>query len=183
MNRKEYKLNEEVIDKIIQTAYGDADKETRKFVTELISCSDDAAEIFYSYKKTADKVRSVKPAEAPHSLNNIVDSLINSRKKKYLPFGEFIPHFAAKPIAAAGLTAIVTIAILLSLLFKQEKTYSNDELLLANRQVIESLALVGQIFKQTEVALTEDILGKQIGGPIKESIKTIDDLFLTRRKK
>ncbi len=181
MSQAEYNISEEIIDRIISAAYGEADAETKNFVNRLIENNAEAKEIFYSYKKTAASVNNIKMPEAPESLNNVLDNLTAvDKKRNYI--NSIFDSFTAKPLTAVGMAAAILIIVILSLVSQSRQShngYTEAEILRANKQVVESLALVGRVFKETQSAITNDILGNQVSRPIKESIKTIDYLFLS----
>ena len=60
--------------------------------------------------------------------------------------------------------------------------YTQAEIELASAQTKEALALVSKMLYSTKTALTDEILPKHVGKPVKESFNYVN-VFLTEGKK
>ena len=178
MKQKSYRITEEDIDKIISAAYG-AGKKTENYVARLIAENVEARELYERYKKTAEAVRAVKMPEVPASLEKLVENLTEP-KPPVRSFYTAVGSFLKEPLAVSAFAAVIVVIVLMSILTSPKRRHSEfttEELLRANREVLASLGFVGRVLKETENTLTKEILYKEIGKPISESVKTIDKLL------
>ncbi len=172
-------IDEKLIDSIICVAYGDADLADRLKVYFYSLKNPKVKELLREYKQTAGAVHSYKTLECPNdvvgSAKNRVRDVEKLKRRKSYYFGALY----ARPLFAAVATLIIIAVVSFFITKKQseEKRYSKAEVVKAEEQVKQSLAIVGKVFRKTENRLTEDILEKQVTPPIKKGFDTINNLL------
>jgi hypothetical protein len=170
MPDKKNKIDEDIFNKIISAAYGDAGLIDRLKIYFLIKKNEEAKRIFNDYRITAANVKKIPLEECPDS---IIESLKikTTRAKNPLIF---------KPVYVFSITLIIVSTFVAILLFsnkEKERVYTKAEIELAEKQVKESLVIVNRIFKKTEKLIQEEVLPKRIGKPIHKSLTIINDVL------
>ncbi len=178
MNRLKH-IKEDLHDRIVTVAYGDAGIIDKLKVYFNAAKNPDVKKLLAEYKETAKAVSSFKEGNCPDgiidSVNKKIKSELNSSRKDMLPLSTFLK----KPVVVFS-TAVIVLGISALLIFNKPENkpeYSKTQVELAEKQVKESFALVGEVFKKTQYKLAEDVLGKQVSPPIKKGINLINNLF------
>ena len=170
-------IDDKYLDKIISAAYGNAGIFDRIKIYFDARKNQEIRKLFDEYKETADAVKSFSKAECPVE---ILETGKNKIRKNITVQKPAAALSIFKHPAAAFATAAIIMGITALLLFnkpKEEKTYSKADVVQAEQQVKQSLALVGKIFKKTQFKLTEDVFGRQVSPPIRKSFEIVNDLF------
>lgn len=176
MNQSKH-IKEELVDKIIAAAYGDAGILDKIIVGFQAVRNPEVKKLLKDYKETADAVHSLLQAECPDALVKATGDRIKYQskyEKKKSPVS-----FLRRPVFkfAAAALVIGVVSFLLIQKPKHEAKYSKAEAELAEKQVKESLAIVGKVLRKTQYKVTDEVLGGQVSPPIKKSINLINDLF------
>ena len=173
-------INEELLDRIVSVAYGDAGIVDRIKIYFEARKNPAIKKLLDEYKGTASAVHSIASEKFPAEIIESVTRKIKIEAviKKQNVY-DSIRNFLKKPAVTFTIAAIVLslFALLLLQKPKEEKKYSKAQVESAEKQVKESLALVGKVFKKTQLKLADDVLGKHVSPPIKKSINLINDLF------
>ena len=164
-------MNEEYLAKIISVAYGDA-----SFVDEIKIYLDskknpEVKKILDEYKNTARCIRTLKAEEYKGKLPSGRPQ-VSGRVLSYLDI------FIRKPVLSATMALMITAAVAGYYITSGESTtyngYTKQELIVAERQAKESLAIVASIMNRTEDKLKYDIFGNKINKPIRKSLTVVD---------
>ena len=172
-------INEKLIDSIICVAYGDASI-PEKIKVYFYSLKDfRVKELLEGHRQTAAGVHSFRDQGCPDEIIKSANKKIQNEESKKNKEFKYPGFRFARPMIAAAASLIIIAVISLFILNKQpqEKRYSKAELIKAEEQVKQSLAIVGRVFRKTENRLTEDILEKQVTPPIKKSYDTINNIL------
>lgn len=172
-------INEKLLDSIICTAYGDAGIFERIKVYFYSFKDSRVKELLKEYKQNAYDVHSYRNLDCPKEIVKSAYSKIYSEEIKQRNKVRFIPFAYARPAIALTASLIIIIVISLFMLRRQpeEKQYSRADIVKAEAQVKQSLAIVGRVFRKTENKLTEDVFEKQVTPPIRKSFDTINNLL------
>lgn len=183
MSRMEpFKITEELKDKIISVAYNDASLRDRIMIRILAKRHSEVKKIHGEFKSTADSVHSIPERKCPDELLYTIKNasgIRNNKKRSFLL--ELYTIIFSRPTMSAAVSALVVLVLLSALIIerpKVEETYSRSEIELANRQVKESLAIVGRIFKKTETAIKKEVLTNLVGKPLKQGMSIVNNLFI-----
>ena len=169
--RKSDNIDEEMLDRIIATAYKDASLAERIKVYFLTRKNPEIKKLFNEYREIADKVKKVPLEECP-------DSVIKSIELKT---GNENISFKLRPayiFAATVLVVSTLVAVLLYQNKEKETVYSKAEIELAEQQVKTSLAILNKVFKKTEDLIQKDILPKRVGKPLNKSLSIINEVLI-----
>ncbi len=172
-------IDEKLIDSIICVAYGDAGFADRLKVYFYSLKNPKVKELLEEYKQTAGAVHSYKNVECP---DDVVESAKRRIRNEEMSVRRKVSYSGAlltRPVFVLAASIIIIAVISFFMLKKQpqEKRYSKAEVVKAEEQVKQSLAIVGRVFRKTENRLTEDILEKQVTPPFKKSFDTINNLL------
>ncbi len=172
-------INEKLIASIICVAYGDAGiaEKIKVYFYSLINPR--VKELLEEYRETAGAVHSYKKVECPAVVIQTVRNKIYKYEKAARRKNSFTGVLFARPLVTTASAFVIIAVISFFVLKKQpaEKQYSKAEVIKAEEQVKQSLAIVGKVFKRTENRLTEDVLEKQVAPPFKKSFDTINNLL------
>jgi len=171
MHEKNYKIDEETLDKIIAAAYKDAGLIDRLKIYFHTKKDDEVKRIYNEYRNTAENVKKIPLDDCPDSV--IKSPGIKKVKEK--------KSFILKPAYVFAISFLVVSALVAVLLFQnkeKEPVYSKEEIELAEQQVKESLAIVNRIFRKTENLINEEVLPKRVGKPIHKSLSIINEVLI-----
>lgn len=179
-------MDEQLHDKIISVAYGDAGLLDKIRIHLLARKNGDVRNLLEEYRSTSAAVRSIEKDYLPEELIDGVKSRIGIEEKNDRSFFlDFYSFVYSKPIVSAAAATVLIAVIITSTFLKGpdlSQTYSPEEIALADKQVKQALAIVGKVFNQTENALKNDILGKRVGQPINKGLNVVNDLFKEENK-
>ncbi|MBL1212253.1 MAG: hypothetical protein HND52_02745 [Ignavibacteriae bacterium] len=180
--KKSFEITEELRDKIISAAYGDAGFIDKIKINKLAAKYPEVKILFDEYSTTANAAHSIKLEECPDELLNSVGSKIGVKRenKKSFLFDLYTALFT-RPIVSAAAASILVIAIVTSIIFNKNEyqyNYSPEEIALADKQVKESLYFVSKIFNKAQTNLTDEILTDRVAKPISKGINLVNDLFI-----
>ncbi len=179
---KTFELNEEAVNKLISVAYGDASLREKLIVKRTILQNREARKLFNSFKQTADKVKRIVPENCPEDLIKRIELKNVTRKKNVSGFlFDLYSIIFGRPLVSAGTALILIAAIVIALMVNRpvqyNYTYSESEILNADKQARQALAIVGKFFKQTQSTLQNEILSERVAKPINEGIGIVNNLF------
>lgn len=178
--KKQYEIDKDYVDKIISVAYGDG-RLFDKIEVYLKAYSNPLVRnILNDYKATAKAVKSVsKEYVSPELLKNVQSRTNNQDNLVISLFANFVKTIITKPIYSAS-AAIIIISVSSFLLLRQpkhEQAYSKEQVVMAEKQVKESFAIVGKILARTQNKLTNEVMTNDVARPIHRGTIIIDNLF------
>ena len=141
------RINEDYLDKIISVAYGDA-----SFVDEIKIYLDskknpEVKRLLDEYRQTARGLKSLKEEDYKGNL-----PLGRSRASGWVL--SYLDIFIRKPVLSAAMALMITAGVAGYYIINQESTnyngYTKEELVVAEKQAKESLAIVASIMNRTE---------------------------------
>ncbi|MBI5730301.1 MAG: hypothetical protein HY963_04105 [Ignavibacteriales bacterium] len=183
MNRKKsFKLNEEMINKIISVAYGDAKLIDKFIVMRAAAQNPEIRETLYSYKKTAKEIEVLCEEEYPDDLlRNIIRKNIPASKNTISFLFDLYSTVFSRPIISAITTIVLITAIVTTLIVNKPAQisyhYSQAEINNADQQARKAFAIVGKFFKLTRTTLENEIMDERIAKPINDGIGIVNNLF------
>ena len=180
--KKSFEITEELRDKIISAAYGDASFIDSMKIKKLVRKNSEVKNLFDEYSATANAAHSIKLEKCPDELLNSVRQKIGVTKedKRSFAFDLYTALFT-RPIISAAAASILVIAIVTSIIFNKNEyqyNYTPEEIALADKQVKESLYFVSKIFNKAQTNLTDEILTARVAKPISKGFNIVNDLFI-----
>jgi len=179
-------MNENLENKIISVAYGDAGLIDKIKIYWLSKNNDEIKELLKKYKASAEKFRNLEEEEIPGNIitnvNNITQNLSNNNKS--LLFDLYSLVFR-RPAITSAILGIFILAIVSTFVFKRseiKEQYTIQEIEQADKNVKKSLALIANIFNKTKIKIEKDILTEKVGTPIHKGINVVNDLFIGEHK-
>jgi nitrogen regulatory protein PII-like uncharacterized protein len=165
------KINEEYLEKIISVAYGDA-----SFIDEIKICLD--AKKYPEVKKVLNEYRDTAKEIKSFSLEEYRGKIPLNRPEVNNWLLAYINIFIRKPVLAAAMAFLITAGVAGYYIIDNSSNYMNGysktEMILAEKQVKESFAIVALIMNRTKDQLENDVFGNKINKPIKESLTVVN---------
>ena len=185
MQKKELnKPDQKQIDKIIKVAYGDAGLFDWIFIYLKSITNDEVKSLLKEYTYTAQTVHKLKGREVPNYLSERVKNITggNNIRDLILPRISFgiVSFFGNKAIPATVFGIIFLVVISFFVLIKQTPThkYSKTEIELAQKQLKQSLAIVGRTFQKAEKSFSKDVLNNQINKNLSRGYFLVNNLLI-----
>jgi hypothetical protein len=163
-------MDEKLLNKIISAAYEDGSMIGKRKIKKIIRTDPEAERIYTSFKEVADKVHDLPERKCPDEVLWRAEEKIDLTEVRRSSF--------LKPAAAFAVILIAAVVALFSLINKEKQTYSHQEILAAEVQAKESLALVSRILNKTTSTLGNDILPDKVSKPVKKGLNIINNLFI-----
>ncbi len=175
-------IDEKLMEKIIRTAYGDANIIEKLFVKLKAKNNPEVKKLFDDYRKTASAVRNIPLFKYPeHQVNNTLKKMKITPVKEKSYLLDFVWLIAKRPLLSSATFAIV-IASFVTVFWanraNMEQQYSKAEIVLAEQQVKESLNIVGRVLKRTQLKVEEEIINERVKEPLHKSFNIINNLFI-----
>ncbi len=173
--KKQSKISEELLNRIISVAYGSASFFERKQIEKLALKDEEVKLLLDEYKITANRVHSISKEEYSGELKVKTISKINKSG-----LDDLYLILIGKPVIAAVATVLLISAITFSFFNNRELSYEGytiAEVQKANIETKHALLIVNNIFSKTEKHLTNNILINEVSRPIKEGINRVNKLF------
>ncbi len=164
-------MNTELENKIISVAYGDADIFTKLKIRLLAYRNSEVKKLLDEYSRTAAKVKETKRDILEQiKLNNIKTPVPVSGNNSTPVFY----YLFSKPLIPAAALIVALFITLLFILRKPRPEYTEAEIRLAEKQVKETIVLVGEVFEKTKYKLEKDILAERVGRPFFRTTKVLE---------
>lgn len=176
--KKQFELSEKMKNKIIAAAYKDASWPDRIRVWRLVSKNEEAKTLFESYRATADAVSKLSEEECPSSVIKTVEEQTKKTISNNFITDLYLVVFARPAISLAMIFVIIS-AITFGIIRNQtvEYEFSQAEVIEADKQAQQALAIVGNIFKQTKTTLENDVLGDKVAKPLNKGFGILNNIF------
>jgi hypothetical protein len=178
--KKQFKISEGYIAKIISVAYGDGSL-FDKIEVYLKACSNPLIKnILNDYKAAAKSVKYVRKEYASTGLLKNVQSELNIRENLLVSLlAGLYKALIMKPVYSVA-AVIIIISVSTFILLRQpehQPAYSKEQVALAEKQVKYSFALVEKILARTQNKITKDVISNDVIQPIKKSTVVVYNLF------
>ncbi|PKL84400.1 MAG: hypothetical protein CVV24_00240 [Ignavibacteriae bacterium HGW-Ignavibacteriae-3] len=183
--KKSFEITDEIENKIISVAYGDASLRDKIRVSRLASRNDVVRNILDNYKRTAREVKSIGEEEMPHEiLKSIQIKNLSAINKTSSFFYDLFSIIMARPVVSAAVSVILITAMATSLIINKpvQYNYTDEEIAAADRQAKYALSIVGNIFRETSATLQNEVLVKAVAKPFRQSIEIANNLLEGEKK-
>jgi len=180
MNTKPFEITDEILDKLISTAYGDAGFLDKIYVKKLIRKHENVRLLYEQYSAVANEVHKVKEHEFPYQLTKPLPIRnVNYKEFKNSFWVDLLSIIINRPLISTVTAIVMITAVTVSLInIKQvEYKYTPIEITTADEQVRKALGIVSKIFNETKTTLRNEVLGEKVGTPIRESIGIVNIIF------
>lgn len=160
-------MKEELENKIIAVAYGDANLLDKLKIRKLAEKDSEVRKLLTEYSRTAQGVHSLKMEKYP--AERLPKYARQSEKRNLL--SDLFEIYVKRPAVSAAVVSTVIVVILSSIVFNlngNNQRYTQKELNAAEYQVKKSLAIVSEVFNQTQSRIKEDVLKTRVKGTIRE---------------
>jgi len=177
-------INQKLVDKLINVAYGDAGLIDRFYVVWKASQNKTIKNLLEEYKNTAKVVHCVKNEDVPIQLTQIIKHKTFSKEQP----GFFISKISSLFYLLLGKRAItaavfgIILTIIVSFLIFREPVpahkYSRTEIDLAKKQFKLSMAIIGKAFEKAEKSFTDEILDKQVNQKLSRGYYLVNNILI-----
>ena len=178
-------MKEELLNKIISVAYGDAGLVDKIYIKRLARKNEEVRLLLEEYQETAREIHSIKEDECPPEIIQNVEAYVNYNKRKSF-VKDIYEVYLRRPVMSTAAATLLVVLVLTSIVFdfngNRYNGYSKEQVELARNQVKKSLAIVGEVFNSTRTKIRQDVLGERVNKPIKDGIKMFDK-FITEGEK
>lgn len=178
------KFDQKLIDRIIKVAYRDAGIIEWIYIRFRALTDNEINSLLEEYKKTAAAIHNLKQEDVPTQILEKVKDYKNSynQRKSFLhiiSFG-FFYLWNKKAISATVLGILIAMTILFILLREpaQPSKYSKAEIELAEKQLKQSLAIVGKAFQKAENDFSNEILNKQVNKNLNRGYYLVNNILI-----
>ena len=182
--KKQAKINEDLLNRIIAVAYRDAGLYNRLAVWIKAKKDPKIKNLLDEYRHTADSVHNIKPEEISFNIHESLHDKVKlqswhkgaASKLSYAFYSVF-----AKPVYAATSVTIILVAVIAFILFMQpspKHSYTKAEIKLAQEQLEQSFAIVGKIFSEAENKLDKDVMTKHVSKPLNKGLNFLNDYLI-----
>lgn len=185
MQKKESNsLNQKLIDKIINVAYGDAGFFDLVYVHFKSISNNEIKSLLDESRKTAKKVHNIKLEEVPNYVSEKINNITGGINKKDSVFSRissgFFYFFENKAVPATVFGLIFIVVISFFVLKEQTPTYkySKAEIELAQKQFKQSLAIVGRTFQKAEQSFNKEVLQNQINKNLNRGYFLVNNILI-----
>lgn len=177
------KMNQNLVDKIIRVAYGDAGIFDWIFIHLKAVFNEEIKSILTDYKNTAKAVHHLKQEDVPNQIIERVNAQIDAASDRKsissgISYGLF--SFLGKKAIPATVFGIIIVFVISFLLLKEPEPthkYSKAEIELAGQQLKQSLAIVGKAFHTAEKSFNEEILDNQINKNLNRGYYLVNNIL------
>lgn len=178
------KQDQKLINKIINVAYGDAGIIDQIYIHLKIINNKEIESLFEEYSKSAKAIHSLNQEEIPDYIIIRAKRLagdMNKNKTIKSNLSYVLYSFFGKriiPVTVFGVLLIFFISFLLFHNPMQTHKYSKAEIELAEKQLRESLAIVGKVFQQAETSFNKEVLNKQINKNLSRGYYLVNNILI-----
>lgn len=178
------KLDQRVIDKIIEVAYGDAGIFDWLYIRSKSLRNNEIKLLLEEYRQTADVVHQLKEEKVPEYITERTKHITGGKIKSEslttkISFAIF--SFLSNKAIPVAVFGILFIAIVSIFLFEEPISthkYSKAEIELAQKQLKQSLAIVGRTFQKAERSFSKDVLNDQINKNLNRGYFLVNNILI-----
>ena len=178
------KFDQKLIDRIIKVAYGDAGIIEWFYIRFRALTNNEINSLLEEHKKTANAVHNLKQEVVPeHIIKKVTDytNSFNQRKPvvSLISYGLFtLRNKKAIPATVLGILIAIIFSFLLLTEPVQTSKYSKAEIELAEKQLKQSLAIVGKAFQKAENDFSNEILNKQVNKNLNRGYYLVNNILI-----
>lgn len=182
---KLYEIDDKLLNKIISAAYGDAGPGDRFYVYLKTRKDPEMKKIYNEYKAVARLVGKIKELECPSDIRKL-NSMPKAEMEKEHSFAyDLYSVLFVKPVWTFSVVIIFISVVALSVVFRKneiQRTYSQKEIALADKQATQALKMVGDILNRTKSTVVREILPEKVSKPLNKGINVVKDLINEENK-
>lgn len=185
MQKKELnKINRIIEDKIINSAYGNAGLFDYLYVKWKIWCDPNLKKLFNEHRKIAIAVSNLHQEDLPdrihdHVILKTTGTKVNGQITQLL--SDFVFGLMNKRVIPVSTLGLILIILLSIFIFKEpdySAKYSAAQIKLAEKQLEQTLTIVGKAFNKAESSFTNEILDKQINKKLNNGYYLINNILI-----
>lgn len=173
-------INDEFIDKIISVAYGEAGFVDKIKVRKAAEKDPEVRKLLEEYRETAGVLELMKKEKCPDKVVADAERKTGVDVHRVSFWQKFFGILAYRPAFSVAAAVIVTLTFATVLIDEHSGNspqYTQAQVVTAERQVKESLAIIGRVFNITEDQLQNEVIKKQVVPPLRQSISIVNNLF------
>jgi len=176
-------LEQKLTDKIIKVAYGDAGIADRVYIYLKTVTKKEIKKLLEEYQRTARAVHDVKLEDTPVHLINSVKSYTKVKEQSdsitsKLSYGFFtLLGKKAIPATALGIVLFLIVSFFVFRTPAPANKYSKAEIELAEKQFRQSMAIVGEAFKNAENSFSHEVLTKQVNKNLNRGYYLVNNIL------
>jgi len=173
-------IDEKLKELIIATAYGDIPFLKRRKIMRIINSNEEAQKLYNEHLEIAASLNSFANTACPDVLVKDANSKIIVEKFPNSVLQDVYFLLFKRPLVTTAITLSIVFFIGLSIFNNNENSelyYTHAQIKAANVQTEQALAIIGKVLINSQKIVETNILGKQVGYPIQNSINEINNLF------
>jgi len=177
-------LNKDLVDKIIRVAYGDSGFIDWIYVHFKAITSDEVKSLLNEYTKSAKAVHGLKQEDVPAQILEKTKNITSSTHSNvsFLSRIEYSLYYLfGKKAIPATVFAILALFIISVFLFRNPTPthkYSKAQIELAEKQLKQSLAIVGKAFQNAENSFNKEVLKDQINKNLNRGYYLVNNILI-----
>lgn len=177
-------LNKNLIDKIIRVAYGDSGFIDWIYIHFKSITRNEVKLLLKEYTASAKAVHILKQDNVPDQIlektKNVTDS--NNSKDSFLSRTAYSVYYSfGKKAIPVTVLVILSLFIISFFLFRNPTSthkYSKAEIELAEKQLKQSLAIVGKAFQNAENSFSKEVLKDQINKNLDRGYYLVNNILI-----
>lgn len=173
-------MDEKLINRIIAVAYGDAGWFDKSIINRKAKQDNSIKQMFEEYRLTANSVHQMKQAELPEFvLQQVRQRMEHKSENSFLSL--IYLRFLSRPLLSSAVVGMIIIAIVSIILLNHpqpQQKYTKAQIELAEKQLKESLAIVGKVFSRAEEKFDKDVLNNQINKSLGKGFNLVNDILI-----
>ncbi len=179
-------MKEELLNKIISVAYGDAGIKDKISIYFLAYKNEEIRKVYAEYKKVAANTKKLNLEECPqHIVEKVSKLTVQNKYKEQSLLLDLYSFLFRRPKFSAAIVATIVLAIVSTFIFKRpeiQNHYSIQEIEIADAQVKQSLSLVSELLHKTRDTVEKEILAERVSKPMRESLYIVNNYLQGENK-
>ena len=179
-------MKEELLNKIISVAYGDANLKDKISIYFLSLKNEEIKKALNEHRKIAAAAHNLELEECPENLIEKVSASINVQNlRSQSMFTDLYSIFFRRPVLTGAMATVIILAVISTFIFERpeiKQQYTQQQIEQADSEVKYSLSLVANVLNKTKNTIEKDVLQDKVNKPIKESLFIINDYLQGDKK-
>ncbi|MCB0752401.1 MAG: hypothetical protein KDC52_13090 [Ignavibacteriae bacterium] len=179
-------MKEELLNKIISVAYGDASLKDKISIYFLAKKDGEVKNLLNEYKHSANTTHNLGFEECP---DNIIEKVTNSINSKTVQSKSMLTDIYSiifrRPVFSGAVLGVIMMAVISTFIFNRpeiKQQYTKQQIELADEQVKQSFALVASVLNKTKNTVEKEVLTDRVSRPIKQSFNLVNEYLKGENK-
>ncbi|MBN1639120.1 MAG: hypothetical protein JW866_09140 [Ignavibacteriales bacterium] len=167
---KPIKINEELENKIINSAYGTGNIFDKIHIKFLSIKYTEVKKLYNEYKATSSALSKIEMTKCPDEIIEQAKKVIKFQERKSKLF------LSPRLVGAVG-SVFVILIVLWSFNQNEETKFTQDEIYSAYSDAEESLTLIAEVFGDSKTTIETEMFGEELEKPFSEGVNSINTIM------